>query len=416
MYRSIRINLENNPQLKELSKIAGTIYSKTVSLIRKIHDKKEFWLSKGAVQKYLRLKDYPLHSQTVQALVDQYFDSLKSFFNQSGENKRPPFRTPKYHSIPFKQSAIKIKDDAKTKSCVAFCKIRLSLGRGREPLVFDLPQVPKHYIHTAEICWDKTQRIYYLVLTIKLDDEVKKSRYKKAKAIDLGEIHPIVTTDGEKTVIYNGRLIRSIKQYREKTKACFQSKMDRCKKYSRRWWKLNKSKQKQLGKINAQVKDAIHKITRYFANSCKSERIGLVIIGDLTGIRDNIDYGNKANQKLHQWTFAEIKRQLKYKLEEFGIEVVMQDEAHTSKTCPNCGRKNFPNNRNYRCKRCRFKYHRDGVGCLNILNKYRGNFPFSKQMELLPRSWGGWLPPKVEGIRFNFHLSNSISAAYGLFG
>jgi len=229
----------------------------------------------------------------------------------------------------------------------------------------------------------------------------------------------IVATDGKKTVIYNGRLIRSIKQYREKTKAIFQSKMDKCKKYSRRWWKLNKSKQKQLGKINAQVKDALHKITRHFANSCKSERVGLVVIGDLTGIRDNIDYGTKANQKLHQWAFSEITRQIEYKLQEFGIEVIdNQDEAHTSKTCPNCGKKNSVKNRNYRCTNplCRFKYHRDGVGALNILNKYRGDFPFNNQKRLFPRSWGGWLPPEMEGLRFNFHLSNSISAGHGVFG
>lgn len=411
MYRAIRINLPNNPQLKHLSRIAGRVYSKTISLIRKTHEKKGFWLSKGAVQKYLRLKSYPLHSQTVQALTDNYFDALISYFklrNNGDENAKPPFRTPKYHSIPFKQSAIKIKGD----------EIHLSLGEGRKPLVFGLPRTPKCYIRTAEICWDKTQRINYLILTVKLDDEVKKSRYKKAKAIDLGEIHPIVATDGKNTIIYNGRLIRSIKQYREKTKAIFQSKMDRCKKFSRRWWKLNRSKQKQLSKINNQIKDAQHKITRHFANSCKSERVGLVVIGDLTGIRDNIDYGTKANQKLHQWAFYEISRQLKYKLQEFGIEIDNQDEAHTSKTCPNCGKRNSVNNRNYQCTNllCRFKYHRDGVGALNILNKYRGDFPFNNQKRLFPRSWGGWLPPEVEGLRFNFHLSNSISARHGVFG
>jgi len=411
MYRAIRINLPKNPKVKQISRIAGCVYSKTVSLIRKTHEKKGFWLQKGNVQKYLRLKSYPLHSQTVQSLTDNYFDALISYFklrNNSAENAKPPFRTPKYHSIPFKQSAIKVEDG----------KIKLSLGKGRNPLILDLPQTPTNYIRTAEICWDKNQRIYYLVLTIKLDDEVKKSRYKKTAAIDLGEIHPITFTDGKVTKIYNGRLVRSIKQYREKLKATFQANMDKCKKYSRRWWKLNKSKQKQLGKINNQIKDARHKITRHFANSCCKERVGLVIIGDLTGIRDNIDYGNKTNQKLHQWAFAEITRQLKYKLQEFGIEIVMQDEAHTSKTCPNCGKTNSIKNRNFGCTNplCGFKYHRDGVGALNILNKYLGKGAWSNQPVLFPRSWGGWLPPKMKGIRFNFHLSNSISAAYGLFG
>ena len=344
MYRAIRINLQSDSrtssgiqQLKQISRTAGRVYSKTVSLIRKTHEKRGFWISVGAIKKYLKLKDYPLHSQTTQALIEGYFDALKSYFKlrkNGDENACPPYKTKKYHSVPFKQSAIKVEDG----------KIMLSLGKGRKPLILDLPQTPKYYIRTAEICWDKTQRIYYLVLTIKLDDEVrevryrytgrKKSRYKKAKAIfvlilqkkstwvckpqptpqraygkiktkiDLGEIHPLVATDGKKTVIYNGRLIRSIKQYREKTKACFQSKIDQCEKYSRRWWKLNKSKWKQLRKINNQIKDARHKITRHFANSCKSERVGLVVIGDLTGIRDNIDYSKKTNQKLHQWAFA----------------------------------------------------------------------------------------------------------------
>lgn len=190
MYRAIRINLPNNPQLKHLSRIAGRVYSKTVSLIHKMHSEKGFWLSKGAVQKYLRLKDYPLHSQTVQALTDNYFDALKSYFKlhkNGDEDAKPPYKTPKYHSIPFKQSAIKVTPQAETP---ARAEIHLSLGEGRKPLVFGLPKTPKCYIRTAEICWDKTQRINYLVLTIELvadlpstrkDDEVKKSRYKKAK-------------------------------------------------------------------------------------------------------------------------------------------------------------------------------------------------------------------------------------------
>ena len=406
MYRSIRINLPNNPQLKELSKIAGNVYSKTVSLIRKIHDQKESWLSKGAVQKYLRLKDYPLHSQTVQALVDQYFDNLKSFFKQNGKNKRPPYRTQKYHSIPFKQSAIHISGN----------KIILSLGRGREPLEFNLPEIPKYIVRTAEICWDNVQKVHYLVLTMELDD-VKATRYKKVVSIDLGEIHPIVTTDGNETLIYNGRLIRSIKRYREKLKGKFAQRLSKCQKYSKRWWNLTKSKNKQLCNLNNSIKDAIHKITRHFANECKKHRVGIVVIGDLTNIRDNIDYGNKANQKLHQWAFAEIKRQLKYKLEEFGIKIVDQPERDTTKTCPSCTKRNSTSNRNYKCTNplCRLKYHRDGVGCLNILSKYLGEGAWSKQPELFPRSWGPWQPPQIEGVRFNFHLSNPISAEYGLF-
>lgn len=412
MYRTIRINLskkKREKRVKQVSRTAGRVYSKTVSLIRKTHEKKGFWLSKGSVKKYLRLKGYPLHSQTVQALIEGYYDALKSYFalrKNGDENANPPFRTSKYHSVPFKQSAIKVENG----------RIRLSLGKGRKPLWFDLPKVPKWYIRKAEICWDKAQRLYYLVLTCESEDEVKTSRHKKTVAIDAGEIHPITFTDGKTTTIYNGRLIRSIKRYREKLKARFQRMLSRCEKYSNRWWKLVKSENKQLQKLNNKIKDARHKMTRHFANGCKKDEVGTVVIGDLTGIRDNIDYSKKSNQKLHQWEFAFFKRLLKYKLLEFGIELVDLDERNTTKTCPNCGKFNSPKGRVYKCTNCGLVAHRDNIGCNNILNKYRGEGVWSKQPSLFPRSWSGWQLPEVEGIRFNFHLSNPVSDDYGVFG
>ncbi|WP_459838414.1 zinc ribbon domain-containing protein [Halanaerobaculum tunisiense] len=34
------------------------------------------------------------------------------------------------------------------------------------------------------------------------------------------------------------------------------------------------------------------------------------------------------------------------------------------------GKKHKPQNRNYNCPKCNFKYHRDGVGSINIFKKY----------------------------------------------
>jgi len=47
-------------------------------------------------------------------------------------------------------------------------------------------------------------------------------------------------------------------------------------------------------------------------------------------------------------------------------------ENGTSQVCPLCGSKNRPQNRNYECKKCGFRYHRDGVGAINIYRKYTG--------------------------------------------
>ena len=80
--------------------------------------------------------------------------------------------------------------------------------------------------------------------------------------------NPIVSHDGEQTIIYNGRALRAIKQYINKFKAHIQSKMDRCIKRSNRWYHLKRIKTKILAKLNAQLKDAEHKITSRFISDC----------------------------------------------------------------------------------------------------------------------------------------------------
>lgn len=60
-----------------------------------------------------------------------------------------------------------------------------------------------------------------------------------------------------------------------------------------------------------------------------------------------------------------------------GIGVVLQEEAYTSRTCPKCGhRRSKVTGRVFRCtnQRCKFTWHRDGVGAVNIRYKYRGEF------------------------------------------
>jgi putative transposase len=81
------------------------------------------------------------------------------------------------------------------------------------------------------------------------------------------------------------------------------------------------------------------------------------------------------------------------------MQAVLQDEHHTSKTCPVCGqrRKSVPKGRVFTCPHpaCRFSYHRDGVGAINIRAKYRGELG-------IPRVVGEMAPPT--GLRYTAHV------------
>ena len=102
-------------------------------------------------------------------------------------------------------------------------------------------------------------------------------------------------------------------------------------------------------------------------------RVRTVVVGDLTGIRNGLDYRNKANQRLHQWAYPEFARMIEYKARLHGMTAQRVGEAYTTQTCPQCGNKRKPPGREYDCRECSFEGHRDVVGGWNILNrKYPG--------------------------------------------
>ena len=384
MYTTKKVKAPKTPKLDILASEAGRAYSKVVSLMRKVKRKKGFWLSQGAVQKYMRLKGYNLHSQTLQAIIQSYFDSLKSYFRVSKSNPdaKPPKRTPHFYKVRWIQNGITFKDGV----------VRLSNGKGNAAITLKSDVRPAY----VEMYFQRGSYYFSLVYEVQIPPKRKTG---KAVAIDMGEIHPIVSHDGEHTIIYNGRVLRAIKQYLNKFKAYIQSKMDRCKHRSNRWYRLKRIKTKILAKLNAQIKDAEHKITSRFISDCIKAKADTIVMGDIKGIRKRAKFSKKSNQKVHQWAFARLQSMICYKAELAGLKVKFVSEAYTSQTCPRCGSRKKPTNRNYHCNHCGFAYHRDGVGAINLWNKVSG-FILSPVVGVMA---------SPIGVRFQPHLCKHAS-------
>ncbi|MDE0011802.1 MAG: transposase, partial [Candidatus Poribacteria bacterium] len=182
------------------------------------------------------------------------------------------------------------------------------------------------------------------------NDESEKSEAEGVVGVDIGEVHPMVSHDGVITEIFNGRYIRSLYRLRNKVIASMNKKIDRCERHSQRWWHLVRRKWKRIKKIDNQIRDGLHKHTTKFVELCEERGVGTIILGDLTYIRDDIDYGKKSNQKLHQWAFGKITQLITYKAKALGIKVEVINEAYTSQTCLICGKRNKPQKRSYKCK------------------------------------------------------------------
>lgn len=365
-YRSyIVATAKKSERLDSVNRLGGRIYSKTVSLVQKTHNQKDFWLSEDGLKAYLKFKRYPCHAHSVQAIIDDYCGARRSFFSnlKSNPNARPPFKRKWYHTFTWRATGITYKRG----------KLRLSMGLGRDPIYIKIDKkFHKKVPAEVSLVYNRRTHTYEFHATY----EIKQMRYKAGAgivvAVDLGEIHPIASFDGFTSEIYNGRYLRSLVQYREKFKAVINQLLSRCQRGSRRWKKLKRAKNRTLNKLANLIRDVRHEITSRFVSACKAKKAETIVIGDIKHIRQSIQYGKKANQKLHQWAFSKMREMITYKAKALGIYVDTQDEAYTSQTCPSCGHRKKPSRRTYHCSECGWRGHRDVVGASNILTKYQG--------------------------------------------
>ena len=105
----------------------------------------------------------------------------------------------------------------------------------------------------------------------------------KVAGVDLGEVHLAVVHDGERTTIYNGRALRAKRQYQNKLKAKLSAKQARMKKGSRRWRELQRSKAKQLRKLDHQISDILHKATTHLVSTLYARGVQT---GDVRDLRE----------------------------------------------------------------------------------------------------------------------------------
>ena len=173
-------------------------------------------------------------------------------------------------------------------------------------------------------------------------------------AVDLGETILMACAFGDGTVaLYSGRLIKAVRRYWQKVRADL-------KQNSRRWRETAHREKKQ-------VEHLLYAATSHFIAECVRRGVKEIAIGNLDGIRESIDYGDRLNQRLHAWPYRKLVNMLKYKGALTGI--VVRDDA--SKTCHGCGVVKASNRKQrglYACS-CGWRVQADINGALNIYER-----------------------------------------------
>lgn len=340
-----------------------------------------------------RAKGY--YSMSVQLTRDEVREAYKSFFalKKKGltQHEAPGFRRKGQLSpLKYVQSGFKVEGD----------KVTLSLGTSREDGIKQVtfrishrPGVEYERVRELSIAYDKVSgRIEArLVVEVKTRENSGTGR----AAVDLGETILMACAFDDGTVmLYAGRQIKAIRRYWQKVRAGL-------KQSSRRWRQISHREKKQ-------VEHLLHVATSHFIAECVRKGVKEVVVGNLDGIRESIDYGKRLNQRLHAWPYRKLIDMLKYKGTLAGIMVRDDvDENSTSITCHACG-KVVASNRIHRglyvCS-CGWKAQADVNGALNIYEKAYKVSPVKGSSGRVARpavvsyqlGWHGVAEPKREG-------------------
>jgi putative transposase len=373
-YKLHPTELQKN-MLWELSNACTYLYNIALSERKETwkNDKKSISYTKQQNDLPQLKKQYPiieiLYSKTCQMVLRKLDANYKSFFglHKNGDKKaRPPkFRSRKYFfTITYNQSGFKLIGNT----------IRFSHKMNNEDLIIDIEQdISNLKIKQIEIFNEdkKGNGDFFVTITYEPEINVPYVQNNHFQAIDLG-ITKTITAINDKGKFFEINNPRYDLYWDSKISAV-QSRRDHCKKYSEKWFRLNKTIRTMVKKKNNQIKDWQHKTSKSMVENTKANTI---IVGKL-----NVkNMGKSKSKTLNRSTqnngyLSRFIEFLTYKAELIGKKVVKIDERYTSKTCYVCGKqRNMPLYRRDMTCDCGNVIDRDRNSAINIMIRFLSNY------------------------------------------
>jgi putative transposase len=359
------------------NRASGAIYTGVLVAHWRTYRRSNHWLSGGAAERW---SDYrgtaPLHAHSIDAAQQGFYKAcaVTRAVRKSGRPEtRFPYHRKKFRTTIWKNTGFKREGDT----------LKLSGGgrtrkeREERSIEIVIPEHLRDVLRVLEVrlVYDRLACRYTWHIVVENGKQSKPAPGNNVVGVDLGEIHPAVVADEKSAVIITCRERRHENQGHNKRSAKISRAISRKKKGSRRHKRLVRARVKMKARHNRIARDMDHKISRAVVDAAVERKAGTIVMGDVRDVADEVDCGKKQNQKTSQWTHGKVRQYVEYKAAAEGITVKLEDEAYTTQTCPNCGARHKPRGRNYRCPACRFQAHRDVVGAVNILSKFKHGEP-----------------------------------------
>ena len=312
--------------IKELCHLSKNLYNASLYDVRQYYfETKSYrtWQSQCPIFTKTKNTDYyALQSHVASEVIKQVGRQFIGFFrNKSNKKKRIPKYKDKngYNVITFNNLTISKQiefDEDKQLYTYTLCKKSYNLK----------VQSTKSNIKMAKFVYDEANNLIKCFKIYEVEQPKLKKDNSRYFSIDAGlnNIVSIYNNIGIRPLLYNGRPIKSINQYYNKTTAKLNSELPANIKSSKR---LKQLSLKRANKIDYEM----HKISTHIINEAVKNNISKIIIGNNVGWKNEINLGRRNNQNFVNVPHTKLFNQLSYKGLLNGIEVIFTEESYTSK-------------------------------------------------------------------------------------
>ena len=308
-------------QLDELCFLSKNLYNVALYHIRQYYKETGKYLSYGKLAKTLSDSnnlDYRAmpYAQSAQQVLRQVDSQYKAFYAsiKSKKMQGKKVRLPKYKDKEKGRNIfVYTNQGAKVSNGIVYLKTKQ--GTLSFNILTDSIQqvrlVPKGNHIVVEIIYNK-------------EYEIKQDNNRYA-SIDLGLNNLCaLTSNAAQSIIVDGKRLKSINHHYNKTKAKLQSKLKQGKYSSKRISRITL-------KRNRKIKDYMHKVSRKIVDYMEANSLNTLFVGKNVGWKDSINLGKTNNQNFVSIPYNMLIQMLEYKCKLACINVVIVNEAYTSK-------------------------------------------------------------------------------------
>ena len=319
--------------LKYLSHIAKNLTNEAIYNIRQYYFNKKKYLSYNENYKMLKNSENykKLNSNMAQQILKEADGSFKSFFAllKLAKNDQYNFKDiklPKYLAkdgfTTLVIGFVRLKDD------ILIVPYSNSFKKTHQEVKIKLPPVLKgKKIKEIRIIPKQHSRYFEIQYIYEVEEIQRELNKNNALGIDLG-INNLCTcvTDAGASFIIDGRKLKSINQYYNKTNAKLQSIKDKQK------IEHITLRQKRIArKRNNRINDYLSKAARIIVNYCLNNDIGKIVLGYNEDFQRKSNIGSINNQNFVNIPYGKLRDKLIYLCKLYGIEFKLQEESYTSK-------------------------------------------------------------------------------------